>query len=693
MCGIAGVFSLGGGVLPRFNADAMLASLRHRGPDDEGRYRAGGIFLGSRRLAIIDPAGGRQPVADESGRLHLVMNGEIFDHDALLAGLAARGHRLASRCDTEAAVHLFEERAHGALDVIDGQYALAVHDAARGELLLARDRMGICPLFYVEAGDCLIFASEMKGIFASGLIRPEIDPRALDAMLAFGCVPNPRTVFKGVRSLGPGQWLAASAGGTVSLRRYWDIPYPDAGDYAERSADDWAAEFRELLGAACRRRLRADVPVGLYLSGGIDSSAIAALTAGDRDTPNRVFSLSFPEPGFDESRPTASVAHFLGLKPQFLRFTQKDLAGLLPRMIRHAETPLLMTESVPLMGLSALAARHVKVVLTGEGADEALGGYQYFRWDRLKAACEGGLAGRAVLALLRRRFAHIAGETNPFFPPPSERAWAAEVFGFYPAAMMNFFYCRQLRSLILSPEMVERQHSLSDAELLDLPRDDLARWDGLNRSLYVSSRVIMAGHLLAAHGDRAMMANSVEGRYPFLDRSVQEFLARVPPRLKTGWRTEKTILRRAMRGLLPGEVLRRRKKQFLAPAGTPFVGPEAPAYARELLSERALAESGFFDAAKVRAAVRRLEELKPALATDRGDSLRLSGPVIERTVLGMAVTFALTTQVLAEQVRRGELFAPQEAALPVELGTEPVRAPAAMAPVGAGLAARVFARS
>jgi asparagine synthase (glutamine-hydrolysing) len=473
---------------------------------------------------------------------------------------------------------------------------------------------------------------------------------------AFGCVPPPGSVFEGVRVLPAGHYLVA-AGGNLQEAAYWDIPYPAAGEYLPGREGVLAARLRELLLAACTRRLRADVPVGLYLSGGIDSATVGALVRHVPGVRERVFSIGFPEPGFDESARVRSLARYLGLEANILTYTQGSLAAELPRLVYHAETPLVSTESVPLMALSGLASRQVKVVLTGEGSDEALGGYEYFRWEVCKDRFGRPLAGRLLLSFLQRWFRRVFGERNPFFPGQEDLRWAEEVFGFYPAGMMQFFYWRRIRELIYSAPMLARLEGHSDGELLPPLPPALLGWDQLNRSLYVSSRVFLQGHLLAAHGDRALMASSVEGRYPFLDRSVQEFLAGVPPWLKVrpGGRfcTEKYLLRRAMEADLPAGVVWRRKKMFLAPFGTPFVGTEVPEYAAELLSPARLREFGYFDPDKVQALVQALTDLKGDLARDRGESVRVGRRAFERTLLGMALTFVLSAQLLAEQLRAG----------------------------------------
>jgi asparagine synthase (glutamine-hydrolysing) len=540
---------------------------------------------------------------------------------------------------------------------MDGQFALAAYDARENRVLLARDRMGISPLFWGLVGDYLVFASEMKAIFATGLVRPEMDPRALDSVALLGTVPAPRAAFRGLRSLAPGHFLEAK-GGTVSEHVFWDIPYGDAGQYARRPVAAWAEEFREVLTRAARRRLKADVPVGLYLSGGIDSATVAAMTADAGDLRKHVFSIGLEEPGLDESRKARAAADFLGIEMQLLRYTARQLGEDLPRLLYHAETPLISTESVALMALAGLAARHVKVVLTGEGADECLGGYTYFRWEALKARLGHGLLRRAFLGCMRPVFAYSLGARNPFAPPPEDEAHAVELFGYYPAIYTKFFWMRWIRDLVYSDAMLQRLRGLSDLEFLDLPRDKMRRWDVLNRTMYLSSRVFMASHLLGPHGDRALMAHSIEGRYPFLDRRVQEFLATVPPSIKTRWRSEKYLLRRMMRGRLPKELVRRRKQPFLTPFGTQFVGDRVAERVREVLRPERLREFGYFDPAKVERLAARLAQIKATYMNDPSEMLRFRRSVVERTVLGMAMNFVVTAQVLADQVQGGEFYCP-----------------------------------
>lgn len=655
MCGIAGIFNLRSRNLPDFDPDLVLNTIRHRGPDDDGAFIQGGVFLGARRLAIIDPESGHQPVSDESHRFHLVMNGEIFDYDLFMKDLLSRGHKFRSHCDTEVLVHLMEEEWSDALDVVDGQYAIAVYDQREERFLLARDRMGICPLYYAQVGDYLVFASEMKAIFATGLLEPRINLRSLDAVLAFGATPAPSALFEGVRMLEPGHYLEAR-NGRLTDRAYWDIPYNDAGQYPRRTLTQWTDEFREVLCGASRRRLKADVPVGVYLSGGIDSATVASMVA-DKGARMQAFTIGFPEPGFDETNQALQLADHLGFNVHVLRYSQGDLARDLPELIHACETPLISTESVPMLALSRLARQHVKVVLSGEGSDEALGGYLYFRWEALKQGLGDGLGGWLLNAVAKPILGRVLGERNPFIPQPVDRAWAVDIFGYYPAIMMKFFYFRLLREMTYSTEMLHRQRDLYDGEFLNLPLSRMRRWDPYNRTLYLSSRIFMTSHLLASRGDRALMANSVEGRYPFLDRTVQEFMAAVPPAIKTTWLTDKYLLRRTMAKRLPKAVIRRQKKPFLAPFGTPFVGQDATDYIRDLLSPQRIRALGYFDVNKVQHLVDYLTHEKQAYSEDRGESMRASRKATERLVAGMALTFVVSAQILADQVSQGRFWA------------------------------------
>lgn len=655
MCGILGIFSLDGRPLPPASAMARgLAALVHRGPDDGHHVRTARLHLGARRLALIDPAHGRQPVWDERRRHLFAMNGEVYDSDRLLRGLEARGHVLRSRCDTEVAAHLFEESWAGALGTIDGQYALAVHDTVTGGLLLARDRMGIVPLVYAVRDGFLVFGSEARALFATGLVHPRLDPVALDAVLSVGCIPAPATAFEGVHSLPAGHLLEVRDG-KLEVREYWALAYPAAGEGERRPREDWSAALRETLDRATRRRLVADAPVGIFLSGGLDSSAVAALAARADGPPRPLYSIAFPEPGFDERAEAERVARHLGVETNLMVYGQDELARDFPAFVEHAEAPFLNAEGVALFALARRAARDVKAVLAGEGSDESLAGYTYFRWEALRGRLEGSWWGRAFLGLVRAGSDLWMGDPNPLFPPAADLAWARDRFGFVPAGMMQMIYWRRIRGLVYSEDAHARSDTGEALAGIALPGSDFDRWSPMSRSLWFSSRTFLANFLLPVRGDRALSAHSLEGRYPFLDREVVELAARIPPELKAVPGDEKVVLKEAMRGLLPPATLARRKKMFLAPFGTPFVGPGAPEYVRHLLDGTSLARSGLFDPAKVASLVGALAGWRDEAARDRGESVRFDPRVVARTVAGMALNFVLSTEVLAESVRTGAL--------------------------------------
>lgn len=674
MCGILGLFHLRGAPLSAAEgAPLALAALRHRGPDDSAFWRDTGVFLGATRLALVDPAHGRQPVRDEAGRYHLVMNGELFPDENTSEVLRSRGHRLRSRCDTEFAVHLFEEQWSGALEQIDGQYAIAVHDRAERRLLLARDRMGICPLYYALVGEVLVFASEPKALFALGLLEPRIDPLALDSVLAFGCVAAPQTTWLGIRALEPGTFLEARDG-ALKVIRYWDCPYPDAGTHRVRSAAAATEELESLLDSAVRKRLRADAPVGLFLSGGLDSSVVAGLAARQGKQDLRTYTIGFPETAFDERNRTRELAGRLGLSLDEVLSTQPDVAAAFPDHVFHLESPTIVTFGVSLEALTRRAARDVKAALTGSGADELFGGYDFFGYDYWRRRVEQSFLSPLLVPLCRRALRFWLGVDDTVFPSDGSRAWSTATFGFHPAFMIWMSRWRALRELLYSDDMLARPAALTAVPAPDFPRTKMQRWEPLDRSLYVTGRLWLSEFALGSLGDRTSMAHSLEQRHPFLDRQVVEFAAGAAPALK--WRPfqEKLLLRQTARRILPSDCPIHRKQPFQAPLGTPFVGPDSPDWCRELLSRRRIESSGWFQPVGIEGAVRRLAAYKERdrlAAVASGRSRRISrAESLAYYRDGAAVTFALSVQLLDDFVRRGR-FSPSQLA-PVAAGTEPV---------------------
>lgn len=613
MCGIAG-FTLPAGLgtetrIERFGSRLrrMTASLYHRGPDAQRALLLDGVALGHARLAIVDPAGGAQPMSDPDTGVTVVFNGEIFNHVELREQLRTR-YRFRTRCDTEVILAAFQARGIGCVQGFIGQFAFAVWDPRDRSLWLVRDRVGVRPLYYCVTGEGLAFASEAKAIFAAGWIRARLDPLALKETLQLWSPVPPRSAFTQVMSLPPGT-VACWRGGAMTTRRYWDLDLDEQRIDGSISADAAEARLEALLADAIRIRLRADVPVAAYLSGGVDSSLVCAMAQSLLRGSLQTFSVAFEQPQYDESTFQSEVALALRTRHHATTIGDAQIGELLPAAVAQAEQVLLRTAPAPLLKLSALARdRGAKVVLTGEGADEIFWGYDIFRetavrqfWarqprsrirPRLLSRLHPSLALGAQSTAMLEQF-YGAGLAEISAPDSSHRLrWAA-------SARVGRF---------LAPGFAEpmRHHDPARALAATLPAA-FARWRPLARAQYLEMQTLLSGYLLSAQGDRMLMANSVEGRFPFLDHRLIEFAARLPAQLKLRGGREKYILRRLARRLLPERVVERAKFPYRAPGAEALVGPSAPPWSRELLGAPALERTGIFDGGKVSALVARLE--------------------------------------------------------------------------------------
>ncbi len=587
MCGIAGALDLSGN--RDFPADClrrMLGALFHRGPDGEGRIFAPGIALGARRLAILDPEGGAQPVTNEAGDVVAAVNGELFEHDALRSDLEGRGHRFRSRCDSELWPHLWEEHGRDLLARAKGQFAVSIWDASRRRLLLARDRVGICPLYVAERDGWLLWGSEAKALLASGLVQASADPRAIDHLFCFFCSPARRTFFGGVTSLAPGEALVAE-GGRVSIFRHSDIDFPAMGEEERGDPSRLADELDAALRRAVRRRLRADVPVASYLSGGLDSNTVLAMARAERGVAPPAFSIGFDGAGTDESSLAEVSARALGAPLTVVRMDRRGVADLLPAIHAAAESPVIDTSTACLMHLAArVRAAGCKVVLTGEGADEAMAGYVWLRTEKVLRRLDAlgmGVPSRAIRGAV---FGLVGGRSSPPRGAlASLRTAQRDVYDPF-ASVRESLYSGDLRATLAGHDPYED---------LDLDVDRMRRWHPLNRSLHVEYRVMLPGLLLAAKGDRASMRSGVEARYPFLDDDVIDLCARLAPEYKIRGLTEKWLLRRVAARYLPERIARRTKTMFRAHLSPLVLGPGRPAWVDQLLSPDSLRRSGWFD--------------------------------------------------------------------------------------------------
>lgn len=600
MCGICGVVDLDRSPDTSL-VTRMLGRLSHRGPDGSGYFRDRRAILGHTRLAIIDQAGGAQPLCNEDGSLWVTFNGEIFNYVELGQQLRDLGHVFRTSSDTEVIVHAWEQWGEDCFRRFNGQWAIGLWDRRDRRLILSRDRLGVRPLYYALRGRSLSFASEVKAIFADPSIPRALDPVGLDQTLTYWSTVAPRTVFTGIAQLPPGHVGIFDEGGFTS-HPYWTIDFPERGHEAGQDVVRNTADLRERLIEATRLRfLRSDVPVGAYLSGGIDSSVTASVIARYTDAPLHTFSLRFSDSEFDEGRYQRLMTERLGTEHRDIVVTPADIAGVFPEVVWHAEAPLLRAAPAPLFLLSKLVRESgYKVVVTGEGADEVLAGYDIFREATVRRfwARDPGSAKRARAAELL--YPWMARS------PGAAPAFAREFFGrnLDPADPALSHRPRwdstsALKSM-LTAETASQLPGASGADLLEAMPASSAGWDPLGRAQWLEMTTLLAGYILASQGDRMLMANSVEGRFPFLDRDVVAFANGLPARHKLFGLDEKYLLKRAFADLVPEEILHRDKQPYRAPdASSFFASSTPPDWWDAVASPEALADGGVFDPGRV----------------------------------------------------------------------------------------------
>lgn len=610
MCGIAGIANVNRiARISERDANAMLSLLRHRGPDGCGVYRDENIVLGHSRLSIIDLEGGSQPIHNETSSIWVSFNGEVFNFVELRQTLESTGHIFSTCTDTEVIVHAYEEYGFDFVQHLNGQFCIAIWDCASQRLVLVRDRVGILPLFYIHLNGRLIFASEVKALLTMFESAPELDVVALDQLFTFWAPVSPKTFFKDVKEVPPGHMLVLE-NGELTENIYWDWKFPETGDYLTGSDSNLAEQLYELLGDATRIRLRSDVPVASYLSGGLDSSALVALVTQHSNSKLKTFSISFEDKELDESDYQQQLVTHLGVDHHQTLCTNADIGRDFYNTIWFTEMPMLRTAPVPMRRLSALVREHgYKVVLTGEGADEVLGGYDIFKEAKIRAfwARQPGSvwrsnllkrlypwldsSGRQGLAYLRNFYGIGIDQTqNPFF---------GHLTRWYTTSQCKQFFSPDLRASLST--------SVEDVLFASLPTE-IKRWHPFNRTQYIEVKTLMAGYLLSVQGDRMLMANSVEGRFPFLDHRVIEFANNLSPQLKMRVLNEKYLLKLAMAKYLPKSILCRHKQPYRAPDIPAFFDGSTPEYVKELLSENKIISYGYFDSQKVQLLVKKAEQ-------------------------------------------------------------------------------------
>ena len=653
MCGLAGVLNLREGAAPPALPllEKMAGAMRHRGPDAFGCYRDRRIGIAHARLSIVDLEGGAQPLANEDDTLWVAFNGEIFNFVELRDELLAAGHTFKTRSDTEVIVHAWEAWGEKAFARFNGQWAIVLWDTRRETLVLCRDRVGVRPLHVYANDEAVWFASEVKSLFVDSRVPRAIDPEGLDEAFTFWSALAPRTPFKGIEELPAGHFMVIDARKkTRRTVKYWEPSYPERSEAKSaarvRTIEAAATELREHLREATRLRIvRADVPVGSYLSGGLDSSLVAAL--GREAAPGRfqTFSLRFADAEYDETKYQHEMSKRLGSEHHEIVVTRDDIANAFPSVIEHTERPILRTAPAPLFLLSQLVQQHgIKVVLTGEGADEMLGGYDLFReakvrrfWAKFPQSVLRPKLFEKLYPYLARSPASARGMALKFWARGLERS-AMATFSHEPrwtsARALQRLFAADVRGALVGRDPI--------AAIAEQLPPEFGGWEDLAKGQYLEVRTLLSGYLLQSQGDRMLMAHSIEGRFPFLDREVMAFANELPSSFKLHGLDEKHVLKRAAKGLVPDSIVSRTKQPYRAPDAMAFVGgAKVPEYVREAFSERAVREAGIFEPAAVAALLAKCE------ARARGNEEAFSNAD------NMGFVGVLSTMLLHEQfVRR-----------------------------------------
>lgn len=645
MCGICGIFHFDHSPVERGTLGAMLNQIRHRGPDACGFYLRGATGFAHARLSIIDLAGGGQPMQSRDGSVSITFNGEIFNYIELREELIGKGRRFATTSDTEVLLQLYEEEGEACVHRLNGQWAFAIWDEKTKKLFLSRDRMGVRPLFYSKVGNCLLFASEIKAILAHPQARRELDLKGLREVFTFWHTVSPRTTFAGISELPPGHSLTVEKGQLRSWA-YWQPDFthlepspngksPDEHELAER--------LGELLIDATRIRLRADVPVGAYLSGGLDSSLITAMIRRFSSAPLETFSVVFDDAEYDEGAYQQQMVSHLGTTHHQVRCTHEKIGEAFPEVVRHAEKPVLRTAPAPMYLLSKLVRQSgFKVVLTGEGADEIFAGYDLYKETKIRNFWAAQPESQLRPLLLRKLY--------PYMPQMQKQPaeYLRMFFRARPEDRLDPFFSHLPRwgttarlQLLFSDEVMADGVDGCRKELEEQLPLSYRSWSHFQRAQYLETAYLLPGYILSSQGDRPAMAHAVEGRFPFLDPRVVEFAAGLPATVKMRGLNEKHLLKRFAATMLPGSIIRRTKQPYRAPEVRSFFDPEKGRfrhdYAAELLSPPCIRRYGIFRAEAVQSLVERLRtRTTPASVRD-----------------SMAITGVLSTQLLVHQFMSG----------------------------------------
>lgn len=649
MCGIAGIYNSQGGIQ---ESEAlmrrMLASIRYRGPDESGIYLNSHVTLGSVRLSIIDISSGQQPLASADGRYRIVFNGEIFNYLELKRELLHRGCAFRTESDTEVLLNAYITYGKDCLNRLNGQFVFAIWDNVTGELFLARDRVGIRPLFYTQVRGELVFGSEIKSLFQHEGVKATLDMDALSQVFSYWTTITPRSVFTDILELPPGYFMHVK-GDDMNIQPFWKLTFPDSGSMFRGSFSDAVEALEELLTDSIRIRLRADVTVAAYLSGGLDSSTTTALIKKIMPETLQTFSIGFEDEEFDETPFQREVSSYLDTRHTAFTCTRAEIGELFPRIIWHSEIPVLRTAPVPMYCLSKKVRESgIKVVITGEGADEMFAGYDIFKEGIIRefwAKQPGSVIRPLLFKKLYPYLAQFKGRDLSFLRLFYGYRLNETESPFY-SHLLRWHNTSGIRNFFVEDFKTSPQGKPPFDEVIRLLPPGFDSYDTLAKSQWLESVIFMSGYLLSSQGDRMGMANSVEGRYPFLDYRIIEFAASLPPDFKMKGLDEKFIIKKMMDKRLPDSVLKRPKQAYRAPVAGSFFSQGDTGYAGDLLSESGLRKTGVFDPVPVQ---RLLQKIRSGQMVSETDNMALAG--------------ILSTQILIHQFILKDDFLPGTPAL------------------------------
>jgi asparagine synthase (glutamine-hydrolysing) len=608
MCGIAGIIDYSSKAVSKPVIESMLCAISYRGPDESGIYMSPFAAMGNVRLSIIDLSTGQQPISDSSGRYWIVFNGEIFNYKELRKLLSDKGLRFKTNSDTEVLVQLYALYGKECLSMLNGQFAFAVWDKINEELFIARDRVGIRPLFYHNSERGFSFASEIKSLFVQKDITPELSYENLSQIYTFWTAITPGTAFRDIFELSPGHYLIYNRQG-IRIDKFWELQYSESnsGLTFSKAVD----KFHEIFYDSVKIRLRADVEVAAYLSGGIDSSSTVAYIKSIEPGILNTFSIGFDDRDFDESSYQHEAVNYLNTRHKSITCTSEEISGSFPKVVWHSETPVTRTAPTPMYLLSHLVRENnIKVVITGEGADEILAGYDIFKEAKIRR-----FWAKQPDSVIRPR---LLTKLYPYLPQMKNAnpAILKMFYGYKLEEIDNPFYSHLLRwnnsnhiKKHFSEEVKSELNGYSPLDVLEgkLP-EGFDRWDYLQKSQWLETSIFMSGYLLSSQGDRMAMANSVEGRYPFLDYRVIEFCNSLPADFKLNILNEKYLLKRLMQNKIPESIIKRSKQAYRAPVKSAFFLKKPPLYVKEMLAPEYFTKAGIFDYNSISKLLQKIEK-------------------------------------------------------------------------------------